>query len=179
MATKKYVIYNISLEDFFAAEKATEGTKDTEPFTQTYYDSKKIPTKIENYNPAKSERCWHDHHKFPGNGEKKYLLPIKKSGSPPSGSYQGIGSFCSWECMLAYVSPDTRPLMRDSIGYITELLAHENPELDVSTIKPAPPFEVLKAYGGVVSIEEFRAGLHRPKKTNHFIALSQSMEIKD
>lgn len=165
--SKKYVIYRIPLEDFFNAPS-------DQPFTQTYYDSKKIPTRIENYDSTKSERCWHDHHKFT-NGDSKSLLPIKTSFDkveeggfqrPKGGKrkYQGIGSFCSWECMLAYVSPDTRPLMRDSIGYITELMVHENPELDLTTIKPAPPFEVLKAYGGNLSIEEFRMGLHRPRK---------------
>jgi len=163
------IIFEVPIEEVFAASK--------KGISSTYYDSKKNQTKTETHDSSYSKRCWHDHHSLPSEGGLS--MPVRKIFSKKGEEIQAMGKFCSFECMLSYVTLETRPLMRDSLGYITEMLLEHHPEIDITSINPAPPFESLEAYGGNLTIDEFRKGSHRMKKTCHFIVLSQSLEVKD
>jgi len=161
------ILFDLSIDEFFS---------DT-PNTKIFFDSKKNPHKVEVYDSSTSKRCWRDHHPFTlvedeiheQHAKGGYPLPVDRS--------KGIALFCSYECMLGYASDETRPLLRSSQSLVLEMFMKDYPDVDPLTLKAAPPFEVLKEYGGVLTIEEFRKNFHRPKKSNIFIILTQAMNV--
>lgn len=165
----KVIFSEVSLSDFFP--EVRKGV------TNVYYDAKKNRVKTETYDPTLSERCWHDHHTMPR--IKGQSLTIKKDATIGDCVKYQLGKFCSYECMLAYALAESRPNMRDAIGYITQEFMEAYPDLDVEKLKPAPPYEALEDYGGNLTIAEFRKGNHHIKQTNHFIIVGRSLEIKD
>ena len=168
----KVTYHKISLSDFFSDAK--------KGVTNVYYDSKKNRVKTKTFDPTLSERCWHDHHPLPDSSDSPGGMTIKKDFlKDDTVEHHQIGKFCSYECMLAYALSEIRPGMRDAIGYITQEFIKHYPDLDFTQIIPAPPYEVLEAYGGSLSISQFRKGNHNIKKTNHYIILGRSMEVKD
>jgi len=73
------------------------------------------------------------------------------------GTYYVFGNFCSFNCALAYnnsCSTDFEGPDREVLLY--SLYAKVFPSLYQSPIIPAPPRETLSAFGGFLSIEDFR-----------------------
>lgn len=164
------VKFHLDIKDFFTFPETKKSRND--PNVKMFFDAKKNPHRVEFHHPDQSSRCWHDHHPLTLEGDLPnpgYPLPINQK--------DGVGWFCSYECMLGYANMETRPLLRSATSLVTENFLRDNPSKDVSELKQAPPFEVLIDYGGSLSIREYRENFHRPKKTNIFSVLSQGMEV--
>ena len=89
--------------------------------------------------------CWHCCHSI----SQVFKLPIRKNSN---NIFECIGNFCSPECVLSYIDSDGNSF-GDSWNQI-ELLYNM---LDIKErIQPAPRKELLKKFGGKLSIEKFR-----------------------
>ena len=115
------------------------------------------PTKVESNEPEEylvSRLCWHCCHEIPG---KVLQYPIAYDDR--RGSFKVCGQFCSWECMKGY----SRDKFASHMSGIHQLnLRHYRKKITGlnDTVIAAPPFMSLKAFGGTMTIEEFRT----PKK---------------
>lgn len=70
-----------------------------------------------------------------------------------------MGTFCSWACMKTYNLDSSSYMRHVNATYITLLYKRCTGKLQ--GIRPAPPRLALKAFGGSMSIEEFR-GCEKP-----------------
>lgn len=95
-------------------------------------------------------RCWHDMHGF--DGAPVPVAVMRSHGKKlPRGSYDVTGYFCSPSCAMAYARRGrtlanvdmTREMLRSAYGQ--------------KCVRVADPYETLTAFGGKVTIEEFRA----------------------
>ena len=88
--------------------------------------------------------CWYCSHSFK---TQPLFLPIKKNKD----RYKICGNFCSWGCIKAYST-------RNCQGKYNNLLQTYFKELTGETflIKSNPPFPMLKAFGGNMTITEYR-----------------------
>lgn len=100
-------------------------------------------------------RCYHCHHNF---NNKPFFLPIDYNCE--SKRFKVTGNFCSPNCVKTYACNskiyENRIYL---IGHMYRKLFGAN-----YTIKPAPPIQTLKEYGGKLSIEEFRANFDNSKQ---------------
>lgn len=83
---------------------------------------------------------------------KAVFMPINLKGD----TFLVRGVFCSFECCMAYVNNTSeykknRRLVQYLFNYSTKTRVFRE------KVKPAPPRELLKMFGGALSIEEFRA----------------------
>ena len=100
-------------------------------------------------------RCYHCHHNF---NNKPFFLPIDYNSE--SKRFKVTGNFCSPNCVKTYAS--NSKIYENKIyliGHMYRKLFGAN-----YTIKPAPPIQTLKEYGGKLSIEEFRANFDNSKQ---------------
>lgn len=103
-------------------------------------------------------------------------VPLPQSYDALRKVYHCRGNFCSWQCAKAYNNLQTPPSGRGNRNMYISLLAHrtwvkyrktrgsteENLAMRtyaMSLIHPSPPREVLKVFGGKLSIDQFREGL--------------------
>lgn len=93
--------------------------------------------------------CWHCCHSFAG---PPLPMPIKYDDRLDE--FHVVGNFCSWACMKSY-NMDSRSYMRHVNATIISLF-HKKCTGKVQGIRPAPPRLALRAFGGHMSIEEFR-----------------------
>ena len=100
-------------------------------------------------------RCYHCHHNF---NNKPFFLPIDYNCE--LNRFKVTGNFCSPNCVKTYALNskiyDNKIYL---IGHMYRKLFGPN-----YTIKPAPPIQILKEYGGKLSIEEFRANFDNSKQ---------------
>lgn len=82
------------------------------------------------------------------------------------------GNFCSWNCAKSYICFDGLGSRRKDMHMFTSLMFHL--KLPVN-IKLAPRKEVLKRFGGTITIEEFRASFTNRK----LYPIKQSLELDD
>lgn len=68
------------------------------------------------------------------------------------------GIFCSFECCAAYGLKHEKNMK--SLSLVKFLYKRMTKSKGPSDIKPSPPKEILKKYGGPISIEEYRLGNH-------------------
>lgn len=93
-------------------------------------------------------RCYHCHHNF---NNKPFFLPVDFNCE--LNRFKVTGNFCSPNCVKTYALNSKIYQNRIYlIGHMYRKLFGPN-----YTIKPAPPIQTLKEYGGKLSIEEFRA----------------------
>ena len=72
--------------------------------------------------------------------------------------YRITGNFCSWNCAKAYYIKDRMSIKNDHSMYVfTKMLRDMGHPINV---KIAPPKEVLEAYGGILSIEQYRESFY-------------------
>ena len=100
-------------------------------------------------------RCYHCHHNF---NNKPFFLPIDYNCE--LNRFKVTGNFCSPNCVKSYALNSKIYQNRTYlIGHMYRKLFGPN-----YTIKPAPPIQTLKEYGGKLSIEEFRANFDNSKQ---------------
>jgi len=100
-------------------------------------------------------RCYHCHHNF---NNKPFFLPIDYNCE--LNRFKVTGNFCSPNCVKSYALNSKIYQNRIYlIGHMYRKLFGPN-----YTIKPAPPIQTLKEYGGKLSIEEFRANFDNSKQ---------------
>ena len=93
-------------------------------------------------------RCYNCHHNF---NNKPFFLPIDYDAHIER--FKVTGNFCSPNCVKSF-SMNSKNLYQKTylVGFMYRKLFGP-----YYNIKPAPPIQVLKEYGGKLSIEEFRA----------------------
>jgi len=100
-------------------------------------------------------RCYHCHHNF---NNKPFFLPVDFNCE--LNRFKVTGNFCSPNCVKTYALNSKIYQNRIYlIGHMYRKLFGPN-----YTIKPAPPIQTLKEYGGKLSIEEFRANFDNSKQ---------------
>ena len=93
--------------------------------------------------------CWHCCHPFAGQP-----LPMPVRHDARRDLFHVVGTFCSWACMKSYNMDSSSYMRHVNATYIT--LFHKRCTGKLQGIRPAPPRLALKAFGGTMSIEEFR-----------------------
>lgn len=96
--------------------------------------------------------CWHCCHPC-----GKTPLPLPIAHDPKTDVFTVCGSFCSWNCMRGY-SRDRLP------GHVSSVRAHFmsvfrkrcDPSWKMTGFTTAPPRQMLKVFGGTLTIQEFR-----------------------
>ena len=107
-------------------------------------------------------------------------VPLPQSYDALRMVYHCRGNFCSWQCAKAYNNLQTPPSGRGNRNMYISLLAHRTwvkyqkehtkgrqtkdrrlamKTYAMSLIHPSPPREVLRVFGGKLSIDEYREGL--------------------
>jgi len=81
-------------------------------------------------------------------------LPIKYD--PHRKRFKFAGIFCSWNCTKAYNFDKCDYLVSQRSSLITLLVQQISGLCSAINIKPAPPRQALKIFGGYLSIDEFR-----------------------
>lgn len=100
--------------------------------------------------------CWHCCHPF---DTQPLPLPIRYDDRRDE--FHVMGNFCSWACMKTFNSESTS-YMKTVISTIITLF-HKRCTGVLSGIRAAPPRISLKAFGGHLSIAEFR-GVHEVER---------------
>lgn len=90
--------------------------------------------------------CWHCCHPFDGPP-----LPLPTRWDAQRNIFHVMGTFCSWGCMKAYSLQQPRLHCTNEIT-----LFHKACTGKLSSIRSAPPRIILEAFGGHMSIDEFR-----------------------
>jgi hypothetical protein len=100
-------------------------------------------------------RCYHCHHNF---NNKPFFLPIDYNEQ--LNRFKVTGNFCSPNCVKTYALNSKKYENKIYlVGYMYRKLF--GPDY---IIKPAPPIQTLKEYGGKLSIEEFRENFDNSKQ---------------
>lgn len=97
-----------------------------------------------------STLCWHCCHPFHG---PPLPLPIKYE--PKRKVFHVAGTFCSWGCMKAYNLDSRSYMSHNNTTIITHF--HWKVTGTLRGIRPAPPRVALEAFGGTMSIDDFRS----------------------
>lgn len=117
-------------------------------------------------NTTIQEWCWWCCHTYTN---KALRIPISKSVDKP---YECVGNFCSPECTCAYIM-DSGSRYGDMWRQY-ELL-HEMINVN-KRIQPAPKRELLKVFGGPLSISEFRSSTKWNLVYPPMVSLSMKMD---
>ena len=100
-------------------------------------------------------RCYNCHHQFKN---KPFFLPIDYC--PTTNRYKITGNFCSPNCVKSYAHNDIIYSKKiHLVGEMYKKLFGYN-----YLIKFAPPIQILKDYGGSMTIEEYRESFNLDKK---------------
>lgn len=100
-------------------------------------------------------RCYYCHHNF---NNKPFFLPIDYDSQLKR--FKVTGNFCSPNCVKSYAINSN--IYKNRI-YLIGLMYKKLFGLNYN-IKPAPPIQTLKEYGGKLSIEEFRENFDNSKQ---------------
>lgn len=93
--------------------------------------------------------CWHCCHAFDGPP-----LPLPFKHDERRDVFHVCGTFCSWECMKSH-NWSSNSHLAPLRGMLITLMRKRCTGL-LGNIRPAPPRESLRAFGGWMTIEEFR-----------------------
>lgn len=100
-------------------------------------------------------RCYHCHHKF---NNKPFFLPVEYNEQ--LNRFKVTGNFCSPNCVKSYaLNSKIFQSKAYLVGYMYKKLFGFG-----YNIKPAPPIQTLKEYGGKLSIEDYRANFDNSKQ---------------
>jgi hypothetical protein len=105
-----------------------------------------------NWPATTSKLCWHCCHAFDGPP-----LPMPTRYDDRLDVFHVCGTFCSWSCMKAYnldASSYLSKVNSNIISLFYKRCTHDN-TLGAG-IRPAPPRLALQAFGGDMSIDDFR-----------------------
>jgi hypothetical protein len=102
-----------------------------------------------------------DNYTIKENITKNKIIESDKIQTIEKGIYMTDGSFCSFNCIIAYVNDNKKTKIYDnSIMLTTKLYNDINGTTKISII-PAPHWRLLKEYGGNMSITEFRSSFNK------------------
>ena len=96
--------------------------------------------------------CWHCCSAFEGQAR-----PLPTDYDSNKRVYTYVGFFCSWACAKGYNLQENASTYQ--YGHICNLLSRVMQELRAPECDPAPPRNLLKMFGGTMSIKSFRGGL--------------------
>jgi len=101
--------------------------------------------------------CWWCCHSF-----DSQPLGIPKNYNQHDGSFSALGCFCSISCVYAYVlnNKSHEKCTKSDILFMYKKLTGRTDSFlinNVSKFKSAPPRQVLKAFGGNMTIEQYRS----------------------
>lgn len=106
--------------------------------------------------PASTDQwCWHCCHPFEGQP-----LPLPVRYDDRQDAFHVMGTFCSWACMKTHNWESASYLKSVVVNNIT--LFHKRCTGALRPIRSAPPRQALKVFGGLMSIDEFRAAAELP-----------------
>lgn len=106
--------------------------------------------------PSKTDVwCWYCCHPF---DTSPLPMPIKYDDRRDI--FHVMGTFCSWNCMKAHNSESNSYLKNVNAMNIT--LFHKRCTGQLGNVRPAPPRVVLRAFGGTMTIDEFREMSGKP-----------------
>ena len=102
-------------------------------------------------------RCYNCHHNF---NTQPFFLPTDYCVSTKR--YKVTGNFCSPNCVKSYaLNSKTLNSKAYLVGEMYRKLLGQT-----ELIKPAPPIQVLKEYGGTMTISEYRKSFHEQQTYN-------------
>lgn len=144
------------------------------PYNSTDYNSNTLSNKVYTDNRTLSVSdckaspteqfaytCWHCTYGF---NTSPYSIPlkcqiVKNNGTVLIGSareYQTYGIFCMAECMYQYILDNNFHKKEEIISLMYSYIRYRNNVDTVDTIVPAGAKELLKKYGGTMTIDEYR-----------------------
>jgi hypothetical protein len=78
------------------------------------------------------------------------------------------GSFCSWNCMIAWINSNSgNPMYADSIRLVLKWYNEIYTDLAVKSILPSDHWRLIQQFGGHMNINEFRSTLDSVKYIPH------------
>lgn len=138
----------------------------SKPLEVEILDSRKNTIVLIAVDHRKSERCWYDHHHLSSEAIHCPLVYL------PPDLYKATGSFCSFECALAYANERAKdPSFRDAVNLLYQLFDLSYPGEEHPSASGVD-FRSLRAYGGHLDIQTFRSGLHAIKQTPNWVDLA-------
>lgn len=108
--------------------------------------------------PSKTDVCcWWCCHTF-----DNHPIGIPVNHDEKKNIFKVIGCFCTFSCALAYLETDANlktrfPVQKFELLHLYNQLIGTTERIDRELLKPAPDRITLKAFGGHLSIEEFRS----------------------
>lgn len=102
------------------------------------------------YPETTDQLCWHCCHGF---DTRPLPMPVKYDDRRDL--FHVIGTFCSWECMKAY-NLSSRDYRQD-VNAINVSLFRKRCTGSAGPLRSAPPRSMLQAFGGTMTIDEFRS----------------------
>jgi hypothetical protein len=111
--------------------------------------------------------CWHCCHEIPS---KVLQYPVAYDDRRQT--FKVCGQFCSWECIKGY----SRDKMSNAMSGIHQMnIRHYRKKITglIDTVVAAPPFMSLKAFGGHLTIEEFRKPQKNIEYDVHYAKLTK------
>jgi hypothetical protein len=119
--------------------------------------------------------CWHCCHAFDG---PPVGIPIDDNQH----LYRLVGNFCSFNCAYAYALGDGNHITDYAAGCRLKVMAHTLFDIDPVSIRAAPDRLCLDAFGGCMTIDEFRANFNKvsvmaePFVSTHMLLCAQQRE---
>lgn len=100
--------------------------------------------------------CWYCCHPFEGQP-----LPMPVKYDDRRDEFHVMGTFCSWACMKTYNHQESTSYLKSAnANNIT--MFHKRCTGVLAPIRPAPPKQALRVFGGSMDIREFRAASGKP-----------------
>ncbi len=94
--------------------------------------------------------CWHCCHRWDGSSIQ---FPIKYDDR--LNKFKVVGQFCSWQCLKGY-NRDYFTNVRNSVHDVNIRYYRKQLTGNTVSVAAAPPRSFLKAFGGTMSIDDFR-----------------------
>ena len=89
------------------------------------------------------------------------------------GYYETEGSFCSFNCALAYIN-DTRVDTRNSKNLLMKMHTEVFGYASAFTLHPSPSWKLLLEYGGFMTIDDFKSSFQ-----NHYYYIDRKIAITE
>lgn len=138
--------------------------------SEPYINEGGVPTTIDNFeeidedesSSESTKRCMWDCHPFKG---EIVGIPLLKGN-------QHIGMYCSYECAVA--SLFNQNMTQHDKWHIYHRINKEADAFGIAPVRAAPPIEMLKDFGGSISIDDFR-NTYTPSRTSIYHVFNYPM----
>ena len=141
-------------------EEKEEDVNNVDENIKIYDSLKKLyDTRHPNHWPIHTNiSCWWCCHRFD-------TIPIPLPEKYDNGKYHVTGCFCSFNCALSYNYNKNDHMIWERESMMRRIIKHIHPSKHITfNFKPSPPKETLKAFGGILSIKDYRDNLITCKK---------------